>query len=166
MIDDWGISCKIALRWMPLNLTDDNSTLVQVMAWCRQATSHYLSQCWPRFMSPYSVTMPQWVNVHTWCCWHSTEFVPRSNSTMPKLTLHRASLPSARGHMAPGYLHPRPVWATALWHVSLSPYIYLVPASNLQFCFAPLRSCSFLHHYACVYPFGLCGGRFGCAVWR
>ena len=23
-------------------LTDDKSTLVQVMAWCRQATSHYL----------------------------------------------------------------------------------------------------------------------------
>ena len=49
---------------MPLNLTDDKSTLVQVMAWCRQATSHYLSQSWPRFMSPYGVTRPQWVE-----CW-------------------------------------------------------------------------------------------------
>ena len=29
---------------MPLDLTDDKWTLVQVMAWCRQATSHYLSQ--------------------------------------------------------------------------------------------------------------------------
>ena len=57
--DGWGISCKIALRSMPLDLTDDKSTLVQVMAWCRQATSHYLSQCWPRFMSPYDVTRPQ-----------------------------------------------------------------------------------------------------------
>ena len=61
----WGISYEIALRWMPLNLTDDKSTLVQVMAWCRQATSHYLSQCWPRSMSPYGVTRPQWVNQ---CC--------------------------------------------------------------------------------------------------
>ena len=26
-------------------------TLVQVMLWCRQATTHYLSQCWPRSMS-------------------------------------------------------------------------------------------------------------------
>ena len=25
------------------------------MAWCRQATSHYLSQCWPSFLSPYGV---------------------------------------------------------------------------------------------------------------
>ena len=59
--DDWGIFCKIALRWMPLDLTDDKSTLIQVMAWCRQATSHYLSQCLPRFMPPYGVTRPQWV---------------------------------------------------------------------------------------------------------
>ena len=58
----WGISCKIALRWMPLDLTDDKtikSTLVQVMAWCRQATSRYLSQCWPRSMLPYGVTRPR-----------------------------------------------------------------------------------------------------------
>ena len=32
-----------ALQWMPQDLTDDKSTLVQVMAWCRQATSHYLT---------------------------------------------------------------------------------------------------------------------------
>ena len=61
-----GISYEIALRWMPLDLTDDKSTLVQVMAWCRQATSHYLGQCWPRSMSPNDVTRPQWVNL-TWC---------------------------------------------------------------------------------------------------
>ena len=30
--DGWGISCKIALSWMPLDLTDDKSTLVQLMA--------------------------------------------------------------------------------------------------------------------------------------
>ena len=37
-----------ALRWMPqdLTVTDDKSRLVQVMAWCRQTTSHYLSLCW------------------------------------------------------------------------------------------------------------------------
>ena len=58
----WGISDEIALRWMPLDLTDDKSTLVQVIAWCHQATSHYLSQCWHRSMSPNGVTRPQWVN--------------------------------------------------------------------------------------------------------
>ena len=60
VIDGWGISCEIALIWMSLGFTDDQSTLVQVMAWCHQATSHYLSQCWPRSLSPYGITRPQW----------------------------------------------------------------------------------------------------------
>ena len=47
VIGGWGNSCEIALTWKPPDLTDDKSTLAQVMAWCRQATSHYLSQCWP-----------------------------------------------------------------------------------------------------------------------
>ena len=46
------------LWWMPLDLTDDKSTLIQVMAWCRQATSHYLNQCWPRSLSQNGVTRP------------------------------------------------------------------------------------------------------------
>ena len=32
VIDGWGISCELALRWMSLDLIDDKSTLVQVMA--------------------------------------------------------------------------------------------------------------------------------------
>ena len=50
-----GISYEIALRWMPLDFTDEKSALVQV-------TSPYLSQCWPRSMSPNGTTRPQWVN--------------------------------------------------------------------------------------------------------
>ena len=50
---------------MPLNLTDEKSTLVQVMGWCRQATSHYLSQCWLRSMLPNGVTRPRWVKWDT-----------------------------------------------------------------------------------------------------
>ena len=63
VIDDWDISCEIALRWFALDLADEKSTLVQVMAWCRQATSHYLSQGLPRSVSPYGVTRPQCVKV-------------------------------------------------------------------------------------------------------
>ena len=51
------------LRWMPQDLNDDKSTLVQVMAWCLQATSHNLNQCWLRSPTPYGVTRPQWVKV-------------------------------------------------------------------------------------------------------
>ena len=63
MIDIWSTSCEIALWWMSKHLTNDQSTLVQVMAWCHQATSHYLSQCWPIYMTPYCVPRPQWVNM-------------------------------------------------------------------------------------------------------
>ena len=55
----WVIYCEIALIWSPLDFFDDQSTLVQVMALCRQATRHYLSQCWPRStgISPYMVSL-------------------------------------------------------------------------------------------------------------
>ena len=52
MIDGWGISGELVLRWMSLDLTDDKSILVQVMAWCHQATSHYLNRCWPKSLPP------------------------------------------------------------------------------------------------------------------
>ena len=35
IIDGWGIYCKIALGWLPLDHICDKSTSVQVMAWCR-----------------------------------------------------------------------------------------------------------------------------------
>ena len=60
VIDDSDISCLIAISWKPQ---------VQVMAWCREATSHYLSQCWPISMSPYGITRPQWVK---WLCYIRT----------------------------------------------------------------------------------------------
>ena len=37
--------CEIALMWMPINFTDDKSTLAQVMSWCCQAASNYLNHC-------------------------------------------------------------------------------------------------------------------------
>ena len=42
------------------------------MAWCRQATSHYLNQCWPRSMPPYGITRPQRVkgnHLYPKNCW-------------------------------------------------------------------------------------------------
>ena len=62
MIGIFRSSCDSPLRWMPKDLTHDQSILVQVMVWCCQATSHYLNQCWPRSLPPYGVTRPQWVN--------------------------------------------------------------------------------------------------------
>ena len=66
-LSDWW-QCQIPFRWLSLDVTDNKSTLVQVMAWCHQASSHYLNQCWPG----YGVTWPQWVNhckyyLEQWC---------------------------------------------------------------------------------------------------
>ena len=42
-----------ALRWMPQNLTDDKSELVQVIAWCREPINYDLNQRWHSCMSQY-----------------------------------------------------------------------------------------------------------------
>ena len=55
------VICVFALRWFSLDFVDEKSTFIQVMALCHQATSHYLSQCWPRFTMPYGIIRPQWV---------------------------------------------------------------------------------------------------------
>ena len=51
-----GTRRKIACWWIEENLTNDKSALVQVMAWCHQATSQCLKQCLPRCLPPYWVT--------------------------------------------------------------------------------------------------------------
>ena len=53
-------SCEIGFRIVAKNPIDDESKLAQVMAWCLQAISHHLSQCWPRSMPPFRVIGPQW----------------------------------------------------------------------------------------------------------
>ena len=44
----------------------DKSALVQVIDWCQQAPSHYLSQSWPSSLWPYRITRLQWVNNLIW----------------------------------------------------------------------------------------------------
>ena len=44
---------------MPLDLSDEKSTLVQVMAWCHQATIKPLPE--PILTQIYGVIRPQWV---------------------------------------------------------------------------------------------------------
>ena len=70
VINICGISCKIALGWMSLDRTNDKSAMVQVMA-CRQATGHYLTQCWPISLSPYNVRYQAtmgWYTINTTSC--------------------------------------------------------------------------------------------------
>ena len=117
----WEISHEIALRWMPLDLIDDKSTLVQLMAWCRQAASHYLSQCWPRSMSPNGVTRPQWVK--SW--WR------RGKETHSALLVLRAVF---------SRLHPQWVSNAKCWcFLSLNKLLY--NQSSWRWLETPQRSC-------------------------
>ena len=61
MITFINIYRVIAIRWMVQDPIGDKLILLQVLAWCHQ-TRHYLSQCWPRSMSPNGVSRPHWVN--------------------------------------------------------------------------------------------------------
>ena len=60
----WCITYKIAHRRILPTIIDDKSTLAQVVARCRQETSHYKSQCWPLPMSPCDISRQQWVNTY------------------------------------------------------------------------------------------------------
>ena len=47
---------------MDVTRYDDKATMVQVIAWCRQATIHFLRQCCPRYMLPNGVTRSQCIS--------------------------------------------------------------------------------------------------------
>ena len=88
-----GTHCEIALRWMPQHFINEQLTLFQVMAWCHQATSHYLSSCWPRSMLPYGITgtlktWGKWIQ-HDWWC---QQQFPGNWSQDPSL-YHHVTLP-------------------------------------------------------------------------
>ena len=61
------------------------------MAWCRQATSHYLRQCWRRSISPYDITRPQWVNKSPPSVAYMRQWI---GSALDKIMACRLSAPS------------------------------------------------------------------------
>ena len=62
MIDFLSITCKIALRWMPQDLTDEQSRLVQGIGLLASGNKPLHEQIWPSSTTSYGVTMPQYVN--------------------------------------------------------------------------------------------------------
>ena len=55
----WLVSSDL-LMIMPSNECHVTLSVIS-QHWCRQATSHYLNQCWRRSPTSYGVTWPQWV---------------------------------------------------------------------------------------------------------
>ena len=58
----WAFAVKLLPYEYYTDLTDEKTTLAQVMPSCHQVTSHYPNMRWPRSMSPYGVTRPQCLN--------------------------------------------------------------------------------------------------------
>ena len=71
----------LTLRRLVQDLIYDKSTLVQVMAWCCQATSHYLNQCWLGYMMLCSVNRRKWLTTLSLSNW---QFLFRLNTLRPR----------------------------------------------------------------------------------
>ena len=101
---------------MPKHQIHDESTLVQVIAWCYQATSYYLSQCWPSLLSPHGVTRPQWVKMRGFQIMGIT--IPgklvfiwvRSLRCVGLVTWFCYQLKAKPGHKTAAPLRPNPYW--------------------------------------------------------
>ena len=135
---------------MTQNSFDDKSTLVQVMAWCHQATSHYLSQCWPRFMLPYGVPRPQWVN--TTYAFNDIKFKFVIDIYMHQMKNNtECNILHSHYHVCcwPGNQQTR-YWPALLRYQNL--YIYLYFALKTQYICILLyhhHICSYSHSFIC-----------------
>ena len=56
------ISIKISLKFIPNDLISSIPALVQIMAWRRPGTTHYLNQCLPDSLADIWGTRVRWVN--------------------------------------------------------------------------------------------------------
>ena len=95
---DWGqrylvnlLSCDVTgLHWS----WDDKAQHCFRWLWCRKATSHYLSQNWPRSLSPCCATRPWCVKLHLFRFVHSHHYFytikitkkRKASVTYPKFT--------------------------------------------------------------------------------
>ena len=51
-----GVIIEILLKFASESSVDKKSTLVQLMAWCCRATSHYMTQSWQSHVMRYGIT--------------------------------------------------------------------------------------------------------------
>ena len=76
--------CELVVKWMQQNIANGKTTLIQVMAWCRQATCHYLSQCW---MASLKV---KYIHLYTACL---LEFVYSTHECIQGMTRMKKNHP-------------------------------------------------------------------------
>ena len=82
--------------WDNLSYTTYRSRclLQLLMAWCHQATSCYLSQCWLSSVPPYRINRPQWVNMANHCLqshsWKIYQSHKSHTAPVPYPTMHNS----------------------------------------------------------------------------
>ena len=125
------------------------------MAWCRQATNHYLSQCWPRSLLPYDVTRPQWVNtMNSQRIWSNKLWY---NSTVMWNISHKCVNSQKTPHNSPSRVRVSYMGCLLLvfWRklVVLLKILYLLYTSSPLEASFPLASDDILTHQADSWTF-------------
>ena len=111
---------------MPQDLSDEKSTMFQLMAWCHQATSHYLNQCWPSLMMmPFGVIRLQWVK--------------KSCNILPLLLVEEI------GKL---FFSPKCTPETPCGHICICIWLYF--CVHNVFCPATLLICMFFHWWLLI----------------
>ena len=68
LAENSSIFIWVSLKCVYGGLIDDKSTLVEVMAWCYLAPSHYLDQWWQRSTISHAITRPKSVELTMFFC--------------------------------------------------------------------------------------------------
>ena len=63
--ENYRIPIQISLKCVARSLINNKPALVQVMAWRRTGTSHYLNQCWPSSLTHICGTRGRWVKLRS-----------------------------------------------------------------------------------------------------
>ena len=104
-----------------------------VMAWCHQATSHYLSQC-SRSLAPYGITRPQCVKAYS----RASEKISASAQSMkPKMFFFHSFIHFKISASARRARHTRFSDALAYSIIVSVPSTVHINLSNLKKCIVP-----------------------------
>ena len=121
-ISDWWLRyCELALRWMSLDLTDDKSTLDQVMAWCRHSFNSPVSSSYVcnRYWSSVDLNMSRWIKKPD----HQHDFIWLERQLMTTRSVHNFSHVATTELLEMGKRMTHNIVKSTKYHLwSMNPY--------------------------------------------
>ena len=130
----WPPAEKMSAGESHKNLNSEQSALVQLMAWCRQATGHYTSQCWASSMTSYEPQCTQ-TNIAP-----KERVFPYCLGCSPGV--HNAPYPSSAHCTTPSGLHScsGPCWEGIRSNAGMA---YVIPSrARLDYIYSSSRTVS------------------------